>query len=120
MKMKIFSSHLLSSRNWSRGSVSDFKRMGRSLNMIMRQIGLILLVFSLLMGICDGAEENIYKIMILGNVKVEEGVIRGAIKSREGGPFPLKRSVRIYDPFSTWATSPMSKWISNQPRRAKK
>jgi len=65
--------------------------MGRSLNMIMRQIGLVLLVFSLLMGICAGAEENIYKIMVLGNVKVEEGVIRGAIKSREGGPFAIEK-----------------------------
>jgi outer membrane protein insertion porin family len=43
------------------------------------------------MGICAGAEENIYKIMILGNVKVEEGVIRGAIKSREGGPFSVEK-----------------------------
>jgi len=42
--------------------------MGRSLSMIMRQIGLVLLVFSLLMGICAGAEENIYKIMVWGNV----------------------------------------------------
>ena len=55
--------------------------------MIMRQIGLILLVFSFFIGTGAGAEENIYKIMILGNVKVEEGVIRAAIKSREGGPF---------------------------------
>ncbi|PIX24848.1 MAG: outer membrane protein assembly factor BamA [Deltaproteobacteria bacterium CG_4_8_14_3_um_filter_45_9] len=65
--------------------------MGRSLNMTMRQIGLVLLVFSLLIGICAGAEENIYKIMILGNVKVEEGVIRGAIKSRDGGPFSVEK-----------------------------
>jgi outer membrane protein insertion porin family len=57
----------------------------------MRQIGLVLLVFSLLLGICAGVEENIYKIMILGNVKVEEGVIRGAIKSREGGPFSVEK-----------------------------
>jgi len=57
----------------------------------MRQIGLVLLVFSLLIGICAGAEENIYKIMILGNVKVEEGVIRGAIKSRDGGPFSVEK-----------------------------
>ena len=59
--------------------------------MIVRQIGLVLLVFSLLIGICAGAEENIDKIMILGNVKVEEGVIRGAIKSREGGPFSVEK-----------------------------
>ncbi len=68
-----------------------FKRMGRSLNMMMRRIGLILLVFSLFTGIGAGAEENIYKIMILGNAKVEEGVIRGAIKSREGGPFSVEK-----------------------------
>ncbi len=65
--------------------------MGRSLNMIIRQIGLIFLVISLLIGICAGAEENIYKIMILGNVKIEEGVIRGATKSREGGPFSVEK-----------------------------
>ena len=59
--------------------------------MIVRQIGLILLVFSLLIGICAGAEENIDKIIILGNMKVEEGVIRGAIKSREGGPFSVEK-----------------------------
>ena len=59
--------------------------------MIVRQIGLVLLVFSLLIGICASAEENIDKIMILGNVKVEEGVIRGAIKSREGGPFSVEK-----------------------------
>jgi outer membrane protein insertion porin family len=60
--------------------------------MRVRRIGLILLVFfSLFIGIASGAEENIYKIMILGNVKVEEGVIRGAIKSREGGPFSVEK-----------------------------
>jgi len=60
--------------------------------MLVRQIGLVLLVFfSLFIGIGAGAEENIYKIMILGNVKVEEGVIRGAIKSREGGPLSVEK-----------------------------
>ena len=59
--------------------------------MIIRQIGFILLVISLLIGICAGAEEDIYKIIILGNVKIEEGVIRGAIKSREGGPFSVEK-----------------------------
>jgi len=57
----------------------------------MRHIGSVLLAFSLLIGICAGAEENIYKIIILGNVKVEEGVVRGAIKSREGGPFSVEK-----------------------------
>lgn len=65
--------------------------MGRSLNMLVKQIGLILLVFCLFIGIGAGTEENIYKIMILGNVRVEEAVIRGAIKSREGGPFSVEK-----------------------------
>jgi outer membrane protein insertion porin family len=59
--------------------------------MIMKRIGFVLLVISLLAGICTGAEENIYKIMILGNVKIEEGVIQGAIKSREGSPFSAEK-----------------------------
>ncbi len=50
-------------------------------------MGFILLILLLLMGICWGEEDRIYKITILGMVKVEEGVIRGAMKSREGGPF---------------------------------
>jgi hypothetical protein len=50
-------------------------------------MGLILLILFFFSGICDGAEDVIYKITILGNVKVEEGVIRGAVKSREGAPF---------------------------------
>jgi len=53
----------------------------------MRQMGLILLILFLLVEIGVGEEDVIYKITVLGNVKVEEGVIRGAIKSREGGPF---------------------------------
>ncbi|MGZ3524371.1 MAG: POTRA domain-containing protein, partial [Thermodesulfobacteriota bacterium] len=59
--------------------------------MIKRRIGVVLFVLFLLIGIGVAAEENIYKIMILGNLKVEEGVIRGAIKSREGGPFSLEK-----------------------------
>jgi len=53
----------------------------------MRRAGLILLILFLFASISEGEEEVIYKITILGNVKVEEGVIRGALKSREGGPF---------------------------------
>jgi outer membrane protein insertion porin family len=53
----------------------------------MRWMGLILLILLLPSGICSGAEETIYKITILGNVKIEEGVIRRAMKSREGQPF---------------------------------
>jgi outer membrane protein insertion porin family len=59
--------------------------------MLVKHIGLVLLVFCLFIGIGAGTEENIYKIMILGNVKVEEAVIRGAIKSREGGPFSAEK-----------------------------
>jgi outer membrane protein insertion porin family len=53
----------------------------------MRRMALILLILFLYTGICAGEEDTIYKITVLGNVKVEEGVIRGAIKSREGGSF---------------------------------
>ena len=49
----------------------------------MRRMGLILLFLIFFAGICDGGEDVIYKITILGNVKIEEGVIRGAVKSRE-------------------------------------
>jgi len=50
---------------------------------------LILLLFSI--GISNGSEEIIYKITVLGNVKTEEGVVRGAVKSREGGPFSTEQ-----------------------------
>jgi outer membrane protein insertion porin family len=53
----------------------------------MRRTGLILLILFFFVGVSDGAEDVIFKITILGNVKIEEGVIRGAVKSREGGPF---------------------------------
>jgi outer membrane protein insertion porin family len=42
-------------------------------------------------GVCSGGEDDIRKITVLGNVKVEEGVIRGVIKSREGGPFSIEQ-----------------------------
>ena len=48
-------------------------------------VGLVLLLIAI--GISEGSEEIIYKITVLGNVKVEEGVIRRAVKSRERGPF---------------------------------
>lgn len=57
----------------------------------MRRIGLILPILCLLIGIRAGAEDRIYKITVLGNAKVEEGVIRGAIRSREGGPFSTEQ-----------------------------
>jgi len=54
---------------------------------IRKSVGLSLVLFLLSVGICSGAEEVIYKITILGNVKVEDGAIRAALKSREGGRF---------------------------------
>jgi outer membrane protein insertion porin family len=62
-----------------------------NLHVVVRQIGLVLLVLALFIGNGGGAEQSLYKIMILGNVKVEEGVIRGAIRSREGGPFSVEK-----------------------------
>jgi len=59
--------------------------------MSLGRIGLILLILCLLIGIGEGADEEISKITILGNVKVEEGVIRSAIKSRVGGPFSAEQ-----------------------------
>jgi outer membrane protein insertion porin family len=59
--------------------------------MIISRMWLALLILFLSIGICAGEEDLIYKVTILGNVKVEEGVIRGAIKSREGGPFSTEK-----------------------------
>ena len=65
--------------------------IGRNGNMAVRSLFSVLFVLLLLIGICIGEEEVIYKITFLGNVKIEEGVIRGAIKSREGGPFSTEQ-----------------------------
>jgi outer membrane protein insertion porin family len=59
--------------------------------MILRRTWLIFLFFCLLVGICEGEEDRIAKITILGNVKVEEGVIRGAIKSQVGEVFSTEQ-----------------------------
>ena len=55
--------------------------------MMIKKIWITLVLLLLSVGICSGSEEVIHKITILGNMKVEEGVIRAAVKSREGGPF---------------------------------
>jgi outer membrane protein insertion porin family len=52
---------------------------------------LVLFILFLFIGICVGEEDLIYKITILGNVKVEEGVIQGAVKSREGRMFSTEQ-----------------------------
>jgi outer membrane protein insertion porin family len=67
------------------------KAIKRSEITIMKQICEVLFILFLLIGVCAGEEEVIYKITLLGNVKVEEGVIRGAIKSREGGRFSTEQ-----------------------------
>jgi outer membrane protein insertion porin family len=59
--------------------------------MILGRIGLVFFLLCLLKGVVEGANEEISKITILGNVKVEEGVIRNAIKSRVGGPFSAEQ-----------------------------
>jgi len=58
--------------------------------MMNRQL-LTALIFFLLVGIVWGQEDTIEKITVLGNAKVEEGVIRGAIKSREGRPLSVEQ-----------------------------
>jgi outer membrane protein insertion porin family len=57
----------------------------------MKQIWFALAIFCFLIGICHGNQDVVSKITILGNVKVEEGVVRGAIKSREGGTFSAEQ-----------------------------
>lgn len=59
--------------------------------MVIRRMGLCILLSFLFIGRGWGAEETIYKIMILGNVRVEEGVIQGAIKSKVGDPFSIEK-----------------------------
>ncbi|NWF92545.1 MAG: outer membrane protein assembly factor BamA [Syntrophaceae bacterium] len=56
-----------------------------------RRSWLVLLILYLLAGVSEGKGDVVYKITILGNVKVEEGVIRTAVKSREGGPFSTEQ-----------------------------
>ena len=67
------------------------KMIRRSGNMVLKRMQLFLLILLLFIGLRAEAEEVNYKITILGNVKVEEGVIRGAIKSREGGTFSAEQ-----------------------------
>ncbi|MDI6762944.1 MAG: outer membrane protein assembly factor BamA [Thermodesulfobacteriota bacterium] len=55
--------------------------------MMIKKIWITLVLLLLSVGICSGSEEVIHKITILGNMKIEEGVIRAAVKSREGNPF---------------------------------
>jgi outer membrane protein insertion porin family len=45
----------------------------------------------LIVGTGFGQEEGLYKITVLGNAKVEEGVIRGAIRSRLERPLSLEQ-----------------------------
>lgn len=54
---------------------------------VNRHIWVILVFLWSYVGVCSGSEDVIHKMTILGNARVEEGVIRAAVKSREGGPF---------------------------------
>ncbi len=56
---------------------------------VNKHLWIILVSIFFYVGVCSGSEEVIHKITILGNVKVEEGVIRAGIKSREGGRFSV-------------------------------
>jgi len=56
---------------------------------MMRQIGVLLLFLLLPAGIAFTQEDVIQKITVLGNTKVEDGVVRTAIKSREGRPLSM-------------------------------
>jgi len=70
--------------------MDDETQRGRSLWNGMKVNKNIWITFVFLLfyvGVCSGSEEIIHKITVLGNVKVEEGVIRATVKSREGGPF---------------------------------
>jgi outer membrane protein insertion porin family len=67
------------------------RMIGWSGTMILKRMCPVLLILCLLIGICAGGEETIDKITILGNVKVEEAVIRGAMKSREGRPYSTEQ-----------------------------
>ena len=58
---------------------------------IMNRLLLIALTFFFLIGRAWCQEDTVEKITILGNVKVEDGVIRGAIKSREGRPLSTEQ-----------------------------
>ena len=54
-------------------------------------VSFALFLIVLIVGTTFGQEEDLHKITILGNAKVEEGVIRGAIRSRLGRPFSLEQ-----------------------------
>ena len=57
----------------------------------MNRLLLVALTFFFLVGRAWSQEDIVEKITILGNVKVEDGVIRGAIKSREGRALSMEQ-----------------------------
>jgi outer membrane protein insertion porin family len=93
MKIKILPCHLLFSSASEQvfHSLLFHPMIEMNYHRIMRRIWLVPFILFLLIGIGLGEEEVIFKITILGNVKVEEGVVRGAIKSREGGSFSIEQ-----------------------------
>jgi outer membrane protein insertion porin family len=83
------------------GSRDTLNHHGRDLvkgtyEILMRRTWILSLVLLLQIGfysigICAGGEDDIRKITVLGNAKIEEGVIRGVIKSREGSPLSVEQ-----------------------------
>lgn len=57
--------------------------------MVIKKILFIFFVLFFLIKPVMGEEEMVYKITILGNVKIEEAVIKGVIKIQEGMPLSL-------------------------------
>jgi outer membrane protein insertion porin family len=87
---------------WSKGGTGGpiYKRMKigyerpnflRHEETIMRRFAFALLLFAFFVGPAYGQEETVHRITVLGNVRVEEGVILAAIKSRVGRPFSAEQ-----------------------------
>ena len=91
MKNKILHAILSHAKSNRMVDVGFIRMTDWSRTMILRRTWLIPFILCLLIGICDGREDVIDKITILGNVKVEEAVIRRAMKSREGRPFSTEQ-----------------------------
>ncbi len=59
--------------------------------MLVKKTLFTLLILFILTKPAIGEEEIVYRITILGNVKIEEGVIKGVIKTQEGMPLSLEQ-----------------------------
>lgn len=59
--------------------------------MFIKKTLFTILILFILTNPAIGEEETVYRITILGNVKIEEGVIKGVIKTQEGMPLSLEQ-----------------------------